>query len=168
LATPGQLDVGRVGLALAIVLTLIFVMRWAGRKFFQAPRSPFQRGDEDPFAAGHLAKTTASHDPDRPAHRRGGGRGWTDVAMSEITDSDEAAALVAQLADEKSHQSSKGFGALFHRTEASFEESLNSEERKPAIADSPSAHDRRLMTLAEKSTSLPTKFASCRPSFDSS
>jgi flagellar protein FliO/FliZ len=139
LPSAGQLDMGRVALALAIVLGLIFVMRWAGRKFF--PSASVPRSGNAMKILSRLAISPKQQLLMIQVGRRivvVGDAGGQMSPLSEITDAEETAALVAQLTEEKSQQSLKGFGALFHRAEANFEAKTEvADDEKPHLSDSP-------------------------------
>lgn len=146
-ATPG-LDTGRVVLALGIVLGLIFAMRWAGRKYFPGAGVPRSSG-----TMKILTRLVISPKQQLLMIQVGrrivvvGDANGQMSALSEITDPDEAATLLLQLAEEKSQHSAKGFGALFNRAETTFDEKAVPIEpadqipEKPTVADSPSAED---------------------------
>ncbi len=142
LVAPAQLDLWRVALALAIVLSLIFTMRWAGRKFFPSAGVPRTSG-----AMKILSRLIIS--PKQQLLMIQVGRRIVVVGdaagqmspLSEITDPDEAAALMLQLAEEKSQTTMKGFGSLFQRAEVTFDEKTLEAEEKPPVVDAPPAAD---------------------------
>jgi flagellar biogenesis protein FliO len=123
--SPGSQSLGlpRVAGALAIVLSLIFLLRWGGKKLF--------------VSAGHgkstravqiLARSSISPKQHILLLRIGrrvivvGDSGAQMNPLSEITDPDEIASLLGQLQDEKSTLPAKAFSALFSRARDEFEE----------------------------------------------
>jgi hypothetical protein len=82
-------------------------------------------------------------------------------AVSEIADPDEVGSLVAQLADEKSQQGFKGFGAMFNRAGKSFDEKIDPAEIEPETrgvsTDSPSADPAAVVDARGEITELADK-----------
>jgi flagellar biogenesis protein FliO len=142
LASPGQLQIGRVMLALGIVIAMILTMRWAGRKFFPSAGVPRSSG-----SMKILTRLVISPKQQLLMIQVGkrivvvGEAGGQMSPLTEFTDCEEVASMLVQLSDERAQTSFKGFGSLFHRAETDFEEKTATEKQKPAIADSPSASD---------------------------
>jgi flagellar protein FliO/FliZ len=137
-----ELDIPRVAAALAIVLGLILAMRWAGRKFFPSAGVPRSGG-----AMKVLSRLVISPKQQLLMIQVGrrivviGDSSGQMSAVSEIADPDEVGSLVAQLAEEKSQHSFKGFGAMFNRAGNSFDEKNEQDEIEapsPPSTDSPS------------------------------
>lgn len=111
----------RVALSLGIVLALIFVLRWAGRKFFAMPGGTRGGGVMQVVARSMIA-------PRQHLLLVRVGRRLVVVAdnggkmtpLSEITDPDEVAELIGQLRD-KSDSPAKPFGALFGRAKTDYD-----------------------------------------------
>jgi flagellar biogenesis protein FliO len=132
-SATGQIEAWRVILALAIVIGLIFSLRWIGHKFFPNAGVPRSSG-----AMKVLTRLVISPKQQLLLIQVGkrvvvvGDSSGQMSAISEIADPDEVASMVAQVAAERSSVSAKGFGAFFHRAGA---------EEEPVSADSPSAPD---------------------------
>lgn len=140
-ASPA-LDMGRVALALAIVLGLIFTMRWAGKRFF--PSAGVPRANNVMKVLSRLVISPKQQLLMIQVGRRivvVGDAGGQMSPLSEITDPDEASSLIAQLAQERTTSSMKGFGALFNRAETNFEEKTEQAEEKSLVSDSPIVPD---------------------------
>ena len=142
LASSPRLDLGRLLLAMTIVLGLVFVMRWGGKRFFPGAGVPRSGG-----AIKILSRLVISPKQQLLMIQVGrrivvvGDAGGQMSPLSEITDPEETSAMLLQLAEEKSQHSMKGFGSLFHRAETNLEEKITTEQAKPPVADSPSAPD---------------------------
>jgi len=144
IASTRELDIPRVAAALGIVLGLILVLRWAGRKFFPGAAVPRSGG-----AMKVLSRLVISPKQQLLMVQVGrrvvviGDSAGQMSALSEIADPDEVGSLVAQLADEKSQHAFKGFGAMFNRAGKSFDEKSDPAQIEPetrrASTDSPSA-----------------------------
>jgi flagellar biogenesis protein FliO len=137
-----DLDIPRVAAALGIVLALILVMRWAGRKFFPSAGVPRSGG-----AMKVLSRLVISPKQQLLMVQVGrrivviGDSSGQMSAVSEIADPDEVGSLVAQIAEEKSQHSFKGFGAMFNRAGKNFDEKMeHTEVESPSLTptDSPS------------------------------
>ena len=108
---------------LAIVLSLIFVMRWGGKRLF--PQSAGQRASR---AVNVLARNVISPKQQLLVIQVGkrlivvGDSGQQMNALCEITDADEAAALIGQIEGERREPVAIGkpFGALFGRADAQY------------------------------------------------
>ena len=141
-----QLEVGRVVLALSMVLGLIFAMRWAGKKYFPSAGVPRSGG-----AMKILSRLVISPKQQLLMIQIGrrivvvGDASGQMSALSEITDPDETASLIGQIAEEKSAGSVKAFGSLFTRAEENLDRKIEHSEAPPA-ADSPSAPDPVIQT----------------------
>ena len=133
-AQPPALDYSRVLGALAIVIALIFLLRWFGRIFF-----PAVRGRGASRAVEVLARSPVSAKQQVMLLRLGrrvlvvGDSGSQMNALCEIVDPDEVATLVGQLQEERSTTASKAFGAAFGRFRRGFESSAEA----PAAAAPP-------------------------------
>jgi flagellar protein FliO/FliZ len=145
----GSLDYERVVLALAIVIGLILLTRWASKKIFPGAVTARNSG-----AMKVMSRLVISPKQQLLMVQVGrrivvvGDSGGQMAAVSEITDADEVASLVAQLTEDKSIQLTKGFGSLFNRASNGFESPADSnaadsnmEEDESASADSPSAEE---------------------------
>jgi len=111
------LELPRLLGAMALVVGLIFLLRWIGRRFFGAT----------PIAGGTRAVQVLSRSLIAPRQSvmlmRIGRRllvvadnGSQLASLSEITDPDEVAALIGQLQGEKLDIAGRTFGALFGRS----------------------------------------------------
>jgi flagellar biogenesis protein FliO len=143
LSNSGQIETGRVLLALGMVLGLILAMRWAGKKYFPSVGVPRSGG-----AMKILSRLAIAPKQQLLMIQVGrrivivGDAGGQMSPLSEITDPDEAAHLIGQIAEEKSNTSLKAFGSLFHRAEETLEEKFEESEQTPAaMPDSTPAAD---------------------------
>jgi flagellar biogenesis protein FliO len=132
---PGGMDYPRVLGALAIVIGLIFVLRWIGRSIF-----PAVSGKGASRAIEVLSRSPLSPKQQVVLLRVGrrlvvvGDTGGQMNALCEISDPDEVAALVGQIRDEKSTAMMGGaFGTMFRRSRKGFEDADVSTE--PATSD---------------------------------
>lgn len=106
----------RVAGALAMVIALILLLRWGGRKLFVSPGAIGSTR-----AVQVLARSPLSPRQQIILLRIGrrvivvGDSGSQMNSLSEITDADEVASLIGQLRDEKTESASKMFGKLFNR-----------------------------------------------------
>jgi flagellar protein FliO/FliZ len=144
-SSGGPLDYERVIFALAIVVGLIFVTRWVSKKLFPGAVAARSTG-----AMKVMSRLVISPKQQLLMVQVGrrivvvGDSGGNMAPVSEITDPDEVASLVAQLAEDKSIQLSRGFGSLFNRASGGFDSPSNSdvvEDDVPASTDSPSAEE---------------------------
>ena len=125
------MELSRVGFALALVIALIFFLRWLGRKIFQQPGI-----GQSTRAVQILARTPLAPRQHIVLLRVGrrvivvGECGAQMNPLCEISDGDEVAALLGQLQDEKSKLPSRAFGALFQRAKRDI--SGNDNEEDPA------------------------------------
>jgi flagellar biogenesis protein FliO len=127
-------DIKRVGYALAIVLGLIFAMRWGGKWLF--PQSAGQRASR---AVQVLARNVISPKQQLLVIRVGqrlivvGDSGQQMNALCEITDPDETAALLGQIEGERREPIAIGrtFGSLFGRADAQYRSAEPSRSAKP-------------------------------------
>ncbi len=123
-STAASPDYGlaRVGVALAIVLSLVFVMRWAGRRFLG-----------DSAAAGRANQSVRVVSRTALAPRQQvlvlqvgqrllivGNTGTNLSALGEITDADEVAALLGQLRQPRDENPGR-FASLFWRAARGYE-----------------------------------------------
>ena len=113
---PPSLELRRLGAALAIVLGLIFGLRWVLRRAFPAAATAGASR-----AVQVLSRTVLSPRQQLMLVRVGrrlivvGDSGGQMAALSEITDPDEVAALLGQIKDEKLSAAGPAFGTLFGR-----------------------------------------------------
>jgi flagellar biogenesis protein FliO len=158
ISTSGQLDMGRVALALGLVISMILGMRWAGKRFFPSVGVPRSTG-----AMKVLSRLLISPKQQLLMIQVGrrivivGDSSGQMSSISEITDGEEVAALMGQLTDEKSQSSMKAFGALFHREEEKFEEKPAALDDPRLVADSPSAQDPAVESAREEIDDLADK-----------
>jgi flagellar protein FliO/FliZ len=141
-ASSPHIDLGRLSLAMGIVLGLIFLMRWAGYRFF--PGAGVLRSGGAMKVLSRLVISPKQQLLMIQVGRRivvVGDAGGQMSPLSEITDPEETSAMLLQLAEERSHHTIKGFGSLFHRAETTLEEKITTEQSKPSAADLPSAPD---------------------------
>jgi len=122
-AQPTGMDYPRVVAALALVIAMIFLLRWCSRFFF---RGATRRGGSR--AVEVLARSAVSPRQQVMLLRVGrriivvGESGAQMNTLCEIADSDEVAALVGQLRDQSTPPATKAFGALFGRSRRRFDE----------------------------------------------
>ena len=130
-----------------MVLGLIFAMRWAGKKYFPSAGVPRSGG-----AMKILSRLVISPKQQLLMIQIGrrivvvGDASGQMSALSEITDPDETASLIGQIAEEKSAGSVKAFGSLFTRAEENSGPGRSSTLKRPPAADSPSAPDPVIQT----------------------
>lgn len=148
-AQPQGLDYPRLLAALGIVIGLIFVLRWLSRLFF-----PAATGRGKSRAVEVLARSPLSPKQQVMLLRVGrrllvvGDSGSQMNALCEITDSDEVAALVGQLRDEKLQIPKRAFSSLFGRSRQAFDaeepapDAAQNELREPEEEDVPVASAR--------------------------
>lgn len=131
-STP-SLEVPRVLVALALVVGLIFALRWAARRFFATPG----------MASGSSAVQILSRSPFSPRQqvvliRVGrrvlvvGDNGQQLSSLAEISEPDEVAALLGQVREGSGHSPTKAFGNFFQRFSATPEEV---EAESPRVQD---------------------------------
>lgn len=121
-AASPTMDYSRVLGALALVLGLIFLMRWCSRFFFPsvAKRSTSR-------AIEVIARAALSPRQQVMLIRVGrrlivvGDSGSQMNALCELSDSDEVAALVGQLQDQKPAPGARAFGMMFGRSRRTFD-----------------------------------------------
>jgi flagellar biogenesis protein FliO len=147
-----RLDVPRIGLALATVISLIAALYWIYKKFFGGATA--QRHSGAMSVLTRLAVTPKQHLVLLQVGRRivlVADNGVQMSPLSEITDPDEVASLVGQLASDKSMSAVKAmnsFGNLFGRAQNSFDEPDDrlhrdvTDEPEPAAGD-PSIEEAR-------------------------
>ena len=128
---PQGLDYARGLAALGIVLGLIFVLRWFGRRIF-----PATTGRSRNRAVEVISRSPLSPKQQVMLLRVGqrlivvGDSGSQMSPLCQITDPDEVAALVGQLRDENLPMPKRAFGSLFGRSRKAFD----SEEPARAVA----------------------------------
>jgi flagellar biogenesis protein FliO len=120
--TAGGFDTTRVVLSLALVLGLIFVLRWASQRLFG--KTVAGRASR---AVQVLSRNVISPKQQLLVVQVGrrlvvvGDSGQQMNPLCEITDPDEITALVGQLHEEKRESTGNPFGALFGRAGTAFE-----------------------------------------------
>ncbi len=134
-ATPGGFDTTRVVLSLAIVLGLIFVLRWLSQRLFG--KTVAGRASR---AVQVLSRNVISPKQQLLVVQVGrrlvvvGDSGQQMNPLCEITDPDEITALVGQLHEEKRESTGNPFGAIFGRAGTAFEK--DTEPQRPVgVAD---------------------------------
>jgi len=141
----GQLDIPRIGLALAIVISLIAVLYWVYKKFFGVATA--QRYSGAMSVLTRLAVTPKQHLVLLQVGRRVvlvADNGVQMSALSEITDPDEVASLIGQLGSEKAMSAVKAmnsFGNVFGRARNDFEEPVTRDSRDPVDDNEAAAQD---------------------------
>jgi len=138
------METTRVVGALAVVIGLIFLLRWGGKKLFQ---SPGNMGSTR--AVQVLARSPLSPRQQILLLRIGrrvivvGDSGSQMNPLSEISDPDEVASLIGQLRDEKTESASRAFGNLFHRAASTMRGEAEADDVGPGAdrdtEDSPDA-----------------------------
>ncbi len=120
---PVGFDTSRVVLSLAIVLALIFVLRWMSHRVFGRPVA-----GRASSALRVLSRTVISPKQQLLVVQVGprrlvvvGDSGQQMNALCEITDPQEVAALIGQIHQEKRDGSANGFGAIFGQARSGFD-----------------------------------------------
>ena len=133
--TPGGFDTTRVMLSLAVVLGLIFVLRWGAQRLFG--KTVASRASR---AVQVLSRNVISPKQQLLVVQVGrrlvvvGDSGQQMNALCEITDPDEITALVGQLHEEKGEITGNPFGALFGRAGSQFAKD-DEPQRSVGVAD---------------------------------
>ncbi len=128
-------DTSRVVLSLAIVLALIFVLRWLSQRLLG--KSVAARASR---AVQVLSRNVISPKQQLLIVQVGrrlvvvGDSGQQMNALCEITDAEEMAALIGQIHEEKRESTGSAFGALFGRTGSEFGEKGEKENEPPRPA----------------------------------
>jgi flagellar biogenesis protein FliO len=128
-----KLDLPRIGLALAIVISLIGALFWIYKKFFGGATA--QRHSGAMSVLSRLAITPKQHLVLLQVGRRVvlvSDNGTQMSPLTEITDQDEVASLIGQLASEKNLSAVKAmnsFGNLFGRAQNDFDEQESRDHR---------------------------------------
>jgi flagellar biogenesis protein FliO len=128
-AKPPGMETPRVAGALAAVIALIFLLKWAGKKLLRQPGA-----GKTTRAVQVLARSAVSHRQQILLVMVGkrllvvGDSGAQMNALSEITDPDEVAALVGQVQGDKPDLAARAFGAMFGRAKAGIEDAEEAEE----------------------------------------
>ncbi len=129
-------DTGRVVLSLAIVLFLIFVLRWLSQRMFG--KTVAGRASR---AVQVLSRNVISPKQQLLVVQVGrrllvvGDSGQQMNALCEITDPQEMAALIGQIHEEKRESTGRAFGALFGQAGSNFGEKESEPPRPPVVAD---------------------------------
>lgn len=145
----GASDIIRIVAALAIVIGVIFALRWASRKFFAMPAA----------ARTSAAVQVLSRSMLSPKHQvvllRVGkrlllvGDGGAQLnTLCELTDPDEVAAILGQLQTEKQTAAGKTFAAMFSKLKKGFAKDEDEEESKPQHLESPARPAGKLDVMA--------------------
>ena len=134
------MDYSRVLGALAVVLGLIFLLRWCSRFFF-----PSAAGRQSSRAVEVIARSALSPKQQIMLIRVGrrlivvGDSGAQMNTLCELSEPDEVAALVGQLQDEKLPPGRKAFGAMFGRSRSRFDATDQAEPAPPLVDDAEDA-----------------------------
>jgi flagellar biogenesis protein FliO len=135
----GGLELPRVAGAMAIVIGLIFVLRWGGQRIFSSGAA---RGSSRTVQV--LVRSPTAPRQQIMLVQVGkrvivvGDSAGQMTSLCEITDSDEVAALVGQIRDEKLESPTRAFGSIFRR--ANREMSMGDEVELPAHGEE-TAHE---------------------------
>jgi flagellar biogenesis protein FliO len=157
----GGLDIPRIGLSLAIVISLIAALYWIYRKFFGATTA--QRHSGAMSVLTRLAVTPKQHLVLLQVGRRivlVSDNGQQMSALSEITDPDEVASLVGQLASEKTVSAVKAmnsFGNVFGRARNDFDEPEAGDQRDVPDEEESTAQDPSIAEARGEITGLMDK-----------
>ena len=121
--STGRFDTTRVALSLAIVLSLIFILRFLGKRLF----GKTILGGRPSSAIQVLSRNVISPKQQLLVVRVGrrlvvvGDSGQQMNTLCEITDPEEMSALLGQIQEEKRETMMNGFGSLFGRAGSDFE-----------------------------------------------
>jgi flagellar protein FliO/FliZ len=128
-ASPSNgFDMTRVGLALGVVIVLIFVLRWCGRRLF--PNATVARSTR---AVQVVSRTLLAPRQQLMLVQVGsrlvvvGDSGGQMNALCEITDADEVAGLLGSIRAEKEESLGNAFGSLFRSAGEKMESAQESE-----------------------------------------
>lgn len=152
---PQGLDYSRVLAALGIVIGLIFVLRWFGRFFF-----PAATGRARGRAVEVLSRSPISHKQQIMLLRVGqrlivvGDSGGQLSSLCEITDSDEVAAMIGQLRDEKLQIPKRAFGAMFGKSRQEFDAEATGADVAPSELREPEENDAPVASAREELSGL--------------
>ena len=132
------LELSRVGAALAIVIALILLLRWGGKKLFQ--QGGMSRSTRAIQVLARAPLAPRQHIVMVRVGRRVivvGECGSQMNPLCEITDGDEIAALLGQLQDEKVNLPAKAFSSLFQRARGAMGGNSDDgdEEESASVAD---------------------------------
>ncbi len=128
-------------MALAVVLGLIFLLRWLGRRFTGHSGSGHGR------AVQVVSRSLIAPRQQLMLVRIGrrlvlvGNSGTVMNPLCEITDADEVAEVLGQVQQEKGESISRTFGSLFRREEDKFNQQVPSASQSP-VDSFPDEHDR--------------------------
>ena len=122
--TPSSgMDTFRVIAALAMVIVVIFLLRWIAQQFFGMPTAK-----KSSRAVQVLSRSMISPKQQVLLVQVGrrvivvGDTGGQMSPLAQITDADEIAELVGQLREDKTTTTAKSFGNIFGRAQTKFEE----------------------------------------------
>jgi flagellar biogenesis protein FliO len=133
--TASGLDLPRIGLSLAIVISLIAVLVWIYRRFFGGAVA--QRNSGVMSVLTRLTVTPKQHLVLLQVGRRlvvACDNGVQMSPLTEITDPDEVASMIGQLASEKNLSAVKAigsFGSAFGRARSDFDEPVSEMSSEP-------------------------------------
>jgi flagellar biosynthetic protein FliO len=131
------MELSRVGMALAVVIALILLLRWGGKKLFQ--KGGMSRSTRAVQVLARAPLAPRQHIVLVRVGRRVlvvGECGSQMNPLCEITDGDEIAALLGQLQDEKLTLPGRAFNSLFQRARGAMGGSdAQDEEESAAVAD---------------------------------
>lgn len=127
----------RVVMALALVIVVIFLLRWIAQQYFGAPSAK-----KTSQAVQVLSRSMISPKQQIVLLQVGrrvlivGDAGGQMNSLAEITDQDEIAALVTQLRHDKQDPVTRAFSGIFRRAQTDFDtEDREQPARPPAAAD---------------------------------
>jgi flagellar biogenesis protein FliO len=125
------MDTFRVLAALAMVIVVIFLLRWIAQQFFGMPTAK-----KSSRAVQVLSRSMISPKQQVLLVQVGrrvivvGDTGGQMSPLAQITDADEIAELVGQLREDKTTATAKSFGNIFGRAQTTFEENDVPEEKR--------------------------------------
>jgi flagellar biogenesis protein FliO len=126
----GNFELPRVAGALAIVLALIFILRWGGLRIFNSPAS--QKASRSVQVLSRSVLAPRQHILLVQVGKRVlvvGDSGGQMSSLCQITDPDEIAGLVGQIRDEKLSPATGAFKSIFRRQKVDGEEPSASDMR---------------------------------------
>jgi flagellar biogenesis protein FliO len=136
-ATPASgMDTFRVLAALAMVIVVIFLLRWIAQQFFGMPTAK-----KSSRAVQVLSRSMISPKQQVLLVQVGrrvivvGDNSGQMSPLAQITDADEIAELVGQLREDKTTASAKSFGNIFGRAQTKFEEPDEREDKREERPD---------------------------------
>lgn len=130
----GNLELPRVAGAMAIVIALIFLLRWGGQRLFNTTGAARAGGPVKVLSRSPLAprqQIMLLQVGTRVIVVAESGSQMT--SLCQITDSDEVAALIGQLHQEKAQSAGGAFGSLFRRAKDDIDAGVDSPEPHPEL-----------------------------------